>query len=48
MTAKYLIASLAISFGTAAIATPELPRHADLDLKTARLLADAGVSILKL
>ena len=43
MTAKYLIASLAISFGTAAIAAPELPRHADLDLKTARLLADAAL-----
>ncbi|MFW6749813.1 GlcG/HbpS family heme-binding protein [Pseudomonas glycinae] len=43
MTAKYLIASLAISFGTAAIAAPELPRHADLDLKTARLLADTAL-----
>ncbi|WJK10136.1 GlcG/HbpS family heme-binding protein [Pseudomonas fluorescens] len=41
MSAKYLIASLAIGLGTAAIAAPELPRHADLDLKTARLLADA-------
>ncbi|WP_129973827.1 MULTISPECIES: heme-binding protein [unclassified Pseudomonas] len=43
MFAKYLIASLAISFGTAAIAAPELPRHADLDLKTARLLADTAL-----
>ncbi|NYH08758.1 GlcG/HbpS family heme-binding protein [Pseudomonas moraviensis] len=43
MSAKYWIASLAISFGTAAIAAPELPRHADLDLKTARLLADAAL-----
>ena len=43
MTAKYLIASLAISFGTAAIAAPDLPHHADLDLKTARLLADAAL-----
>ncbi|WP_248744094.1 MULTISPECIES: GlcG/HbpS family heme-binding protein [unclassified Pseudomonas] len=41
MSAKYLIASLAIGLGTAAFAAPELPRHADLDLKTARLLADA-------
>lgn len=43
MTAKYLVASLAIGLGTAAFATPELPRHADLDLKTARLLADAAL-----
>ncbi|WP_192563078.1 GlcG/HbpS family heme-binding protein [Pseudomonas gozinkensis] len=43
MTAKYWIASLAISFGTAAFATPELPLHADLDLKTARLLADTAL-----
>lgn len=43
MTAKYLIASLAISFGTAAIAAPELRHHADLDLKTARLLADTAL-----
>ncbi|MFM9384024.1 GlcG/HbpS family heme-binding protein [Pseudomonas sp. UV AK001] len=43
MSAKYLIASLAIGLGTAAFAAPELPRHADLDLKTARLLADAAL-----
>ncbi|MEO3728367.1 heme-binding protein [Pseudomonas syringae] len=43
MSAKYLIASLAISFGTSVIAAPELPRHADLDLKTARLLADTAL-----
>jgi len=43
MFAKYLIASLAIGLGTAAIAAPELPRHADLDLKTARLLADTAL-----
>ena len=43
MSAKYLVASLAIGLGTAAIAAPELPRHADLDLKTARLLADTAL-----
>ncbi|WP_248738701.1 GlcG/HbpS family heme-binding protein [Pseudomonas sp. MWU12-2029] len=43
MSAKYLVASLAIGLGTAAFAAPELPRHADLDLKTARLLADAAL-----
>ncbi|WP_409316441.1 GlcG/HbpS family heme-binding protein [Pseudomonas sp. KCJK9016] len=43
MTVKYLVASLAIGLGTAAFAAPELPRHADLDLKTARLLADAAL-----
>jgi len=43
MSAKYLIASLAIGLGSAAFAAPELPRHADLDLKTARLLADAAL-----
>jgi len=43
MTAKYWIASLAISFATATFAAPELPLHADLDLNTARLLADAAL-----
>ncbi|MCU0093012.1 heme-binding protein [Pseudomonas koreensis] len=43
MSAKYLVASLAIGLGTAAFAAPELPRHADLDLKTARLLADTAL-----
>ncbi|RIJ09225.1 heme-binding protein [Pseudomonas sp. 91RF] len=43
MTVNYLIASLAIGLGTAAFAAPELPRHADLDLKTARLLADTAL-----
>jgi len=43
MTVKYLVASLAIGLGTAAFAAPELPRHADLDLNTARLLADAAL-----
>ncbi|MCU0073198.1 heme-binding protein [Pseudomonas koreensis] len=43
MTVKYLVACLAIGLGTAAFAAPELPRHADLDLKTARLLADAAL-----
>lgn len=43
MTVKYLIASLAISLGTAAFAAPELPRHAELDLKIARLLANTAL-----
>lgn len=43
MTVKYLVACLAIGLGTAAFAAPELPRHADLDLKTARLLADTAL-----
>lgn len=43
MSVKYLLASLAIGLSGAAHATPELPRHADLDLKTARLLADAAL-----
>lgn len=41
MTVKYLIASLTIGLSGAVFAAPELPRHADLDLKIARLLADA-------
>jgi len=43
MTVKYLIASLTIGLSSAAFAAPDLPRHADLDLKTARLLADAAL-----
>ncbi len=33
MTVKYLVASLILGLSGAASATPELPRHADLDLK---------------
>ncbi|MFJ5255189.1 heme-binding protein [Pseudomonas sp. NPDC088414] len=46
MTVKYLAASLALglSASASAFAAPELPRHADLDLKTARLLADSALS----
>ena len=44
MTLKYLVASLAIGLGGVAVASPELPRHADLDLKTARLLADTALA----
>ena len=44
MTFKYLVASLAIGLSTSAFASPDLPRHADLDLKTARLLADSALS----
>lgn len=43
MTVKYMIASLAISLSSAAFAAPELPQHADLDLKNARLLADMAL-----
>lgn len=43
MSAKYLVASLAIGLSSAAFAAPELPRYADLDLKTARLLADTAL-----
>jgi uncharacterized protein GlcG (DUF336 family) len=44
MTVKYLVASLLIGLSGAAVASPELPRHSDLDLKTARLLADTALS----
>ena len=44
MTVKYFVASLMIGLSGAAVASPELPRHADLDLKTARLLADTALS----
>ncbi|MCF4995434.1 heme-binding protein [Pseudomonas syringae] len=44
MTLKCIIASLAIGLSTHAMAGPELPRHADLDLRTARLLADSAVN----
>lgn len=44
MNIKYLVASLAIGLSASVFASPELPRHADLDLKTARLLADTVMS----
>ena len=44
MTVKYLVASLILGLSGAASATPELPRHADLYLKTARWLADKAMS----
>ena len=44
MNIKYLVASLAIGLSASVFASPELPRHADLDLKTARLLADTAMS----
>jgi uncharacterized protein GlcG (DUF336 family) len=44
MTVKYFVASLMIGLSGAAVASPELPRHADLDLKTAHLLADTAMS----
>ena len=40
MTLKFLLASLTLGLSAGVYASPELPRHADLDLKTARLLAD--------
>ncbi|WP_449123117.1 GlcG/HbpS family heme-binding protein [Pseudomonas sp. MPG01] len=43
MTIKYFVASLMIGLSGVAAASPELPRHADLDLKTARLLADTAM-----
>ncbi|WP_460108126.1 GlcG/HbpS family heme-binding protein [Pseudomonas sp. S3_H04] len=44
MTVKYFVASLMIGLSGVAVASPELPRHADLDLKTARLLADMAMA----
>ena len=44
MNVKYLVASLALGLSASVFASPELPRHADLDLKTARLLADTAMS----
>ena len=44
MTVKYLATSLALGLSVSVFAAPELPRHADLDLKTARLLADTALS----
>jgi uncharacterized protein GlcG (DUF336 family) len=44
MTIKYFVASLMIGLSGVAVASPELPRHADLDLKTARLLADTAMA----
>jgi uncharacterized protein GlcG (DUF336 family) len=44
MTVNYLVASLAIGLSAHVFASAELPRHADLDLKTARQLADAALS----
>ncbi|TMU80420.1 heme-binding protein [Pseudomonas fluorescens] len=44
MTVKYFVASLMIGLSGVAVASPELPRHADLDLKTARLLADTAMA----
>ncbi|WP_435034292.1 GlcG/HbpS family heme-binding protein [Pseudomonas neuropathica] len=44
MTVKYFVASLALGLSASVFAGPELPRHADLDLKTARLLADTALS----
>lgn len=44
MLFKTLITGLALSLGGSALAAPPLPRHADLDLRTARLLADATLT----
>ncbi|MBS4087638.1 MULTISPECIES: GlcG/HbpS family heme-binding protein [Pseudomonas] len=44
MTLKFLLASLTLGLSAGVYASPELPRHADLDLKTARLLADTAMA----
>jgi uncharacterized protein GlcG (DUF336 family) len=44
MICKPLVLSLGLTLAGTALAAPELPRHADLDLNTARQLADAGLS----
>ncbi|VVN33693.1 hypothetical protein PS645_04965 [Pseudomonas fluorescens] len=44
MLFKTLITSLAFGLTGSAFATAELPRHADLDLRTARSLADATLA----
>lgn len=44
MICKTLLVSLGIGLTSVALAAPDLPRHADLDLKTARQLADASLS----
>ncbi|MGF0241642.1 GlcG/HbpS family heme-binding protein [Rhodococcus sp. IEGM1300] len=44
MINKILAASLAVSLSGSVLAAVELPRHADLDLRTARLLADATLA----
>lgn len=44
MTTRHFFASLALGLSTSASATAQLPRHADLDLQTARLLAEQAMS----
>lgn len=44
MTFKLLAASLAFGLTGQVFAAVDLPRHADLDLRTARLLADASLA----
>lgn len=44
MIRKTLLLSLALAASVQANAAPELPRHADLDLRTARQLADAALA----
>lgn len=44
MLLKTLVLSLATGLSGSAFAAIELPRHADLDLRTARLLADATLA----
>lgn len=44
MIHKPLLFGLALAASVYAYAAPELPRHADLDLRTARQLADAALA----
>lgn len=44
MICKPLVLSLGLGLCGLAVAAPELPRHADLDLRTARQLADASLA----
>lgn len=44
MLIKTLVLSLAAGLSGSAFAAADLPRHADLDLRTARLLADATLT----
>ncbi|MHC8303640.1 GlcG/HbpS family heme-binding protein [Pseudomonas sp. PB3P13] len=44
MLFKTLVTSLALGLVGSAFAAPQLPRHADLDLRTARSLADATLA----
>ena len=44
MICKTLVLSVGLGLAGSALAAPELPRHAELDLATARQLADASLA----